>query len=215
MRIKWPTVIVLAFAASPVQSAGHADPSPPAVIEARPVAGVLSTPDRTILGVIVGRDSLTDVTRKLGRASIVKKGDADGRPRVLCYRSGQKGDETTVIFEAGPLGGFMTVTGVTIARASDFSALGDNCRETSKVTRVTARTAHVRLDMPIGAAVRALKATPSTSRDGLVEMAFERTVTKRSKATGKEQQIDVSSGIVVRPENNNVRWFAIYYTESL
>src|SRR5512142_978063 len=160
-------------------------PGLPTTIEAHRVAGGLPTSSRTLLGIVVGNDSLKDVRHRLGNSAIKKIDNEDGRPNIVCYRSSDASDDTMVVFEAGPLGGFQTTTAVTVGHASAFGSLADGCLATAKVTKATARAGHLGLGGAIQTAARALKAKPTVSSAGVTEIALEKIVNRWDKASGK------------------------------
>lgn len=186
----------------------------PDKIEMQPLKGVLPNASRTVLGVVIGKHDLKDIKRRLGDAPIKKLEAEEGHPMTVCYRSNRPNDDTMVLFEAGPLGGFQTTTAVLVGPASKFGPSYD-CLATAKVSRSTAKAGKLHLGGDIQSIAGGINARPIAAKSGLTELALERIVTRGDKASGKRVEVDVSSGVVARVEQGSVKWFAVYYTESL
>jgi hypothetical protein len=185
----------------------------PSKIETTPIDGVLPREDLRILGITIGKDRLGEVRRRLGETKVVKMRSTDGRPNSLCYRSNNVRDDTVALFEAGPLGGFETLTAITVGPASAFSDLS-NCLATAKVSRATTNAGKLRLGGDIGAFAKSLKMEPGMSSVGLIELPLQKTVRRTERTTGKHLDVDISSGVVARVNNGAVKWFSVYYIES-
>lgn len=182
----------------------------PAQIVGKPMNGILPLRNRTMLGIVIGRDSLQAVTRKLGGARVVKADSIEGRPNTMCFVSGRDG--TTLTVEAGPLGGFQIVTGVTVAPKEAFTADMHECLSTNKFDRASLTAGALRLGVRFSEVLASLRADPA-KRDGIVELPFETSTIRKVK--GQQREVDTISGVVARVTDDRVAWFSIYYAESM
>lgn len=205
--------IGIASAHADVPAVAAERPGAIATIEAHPVPGILPIAGRTILGIVVGQTELTAVMRKLGKVAPKKMENEDGRPVIACYRSSDRSDDTMVVYEAGPLGGFQTVTAVTVGHAPDFGSLVGECLATARVTRSATHAGTLRIGGQLNDTAKALKVRPVVSKAGVTEIALEKTV-RRKQRSGADIEADVSSGVAARVEDGKIRWFVVYYTES-
>lgn len=169
-----------------------------------------------MLGLTMGKHTLADVKKHLGEAVVVKMGKTEGRPNSICYRSNKSDDDTVVLFEAGPLGGFEKLTAVTVATVPDIGGAYQDCVRNDKVSRSSAAAGTLKLGGDIEIVRKSLKAAAiGKTKAGLVELPFEISAKTRDKASGKVVEIDTSSGVVARTDHREVKWFSIYYIESL
>lgn len=185
----------------------------PAQIESTPAKGVLPARVRTLFGLTIGSASIAQVQEKLGAANVVKLGNIDGRPKAVCYRSAS--DDTVVVFEAGPLGGFDQVTGVTVASGTAFAPPLRDCATSAKISRALAAAGTLRLGADINAVAGQLKIDPRTNSRGVMELPFEATTLRRVNHSAQKTEVDTSSGIFARVRDRRVIWYHIYFTESM
>jgi len=175
--------------------------------------GMLPLQNRTVLGLTVGKHSLADVRKRLGAAAIVKSEAIDSRPNTVCFVSST--DDTAILFEAGPLGGFETLTGVTVAPKSAYAPALSNCLASAKVSRISTSAGSLRLGSNITKVAASLRVTVENRKEGLIEFPFERTTTRKVKGSTEPAEVDTTSGIVARIANDQVVWFSIYYIQSM
>lgn len=186
----------------------------PAVVESAPMKGTLPSSVRTIFGVTAGKHSLDDVIKKLGKSELTKLDRADGRPVVVCYRAEDIADDTLVLFEAGPLGGFRQVTAISVGPAAVFGSIRASCSPNKVIGRKTATAGGIALGSPVGKVAVALKAPLTTTKDGLVEAAWEKSKMVSAKDSGKTWEETIASGFLGRTHQGVVTWFSIYFTRS-
>ncbi len=182
-------------------------------IEGTPVRGVLEEMHRTILGIVVGHDSLADVIRKLGSNTINKSHEIDTRPNYLCYQSEHKDNKILVVFYAGPLGSYRNVTSVVIAPATAYRVMPRGCKSSNKVNAGLASTSGFGLNQSIEVYQKILQSKPFLNSKKLYEFSYE---TERRVTTGNRVVTSmVTSGLFVRTNANSlVQWFEIYFVES-
>jgi len=204
---------IVAFTQAPVDGA-DLEEGPPEVILAKPVHGVLPATLRTIFGVTVGTASLSDVEKRLGKAAIQRTGRSADRSKSLCYKSALAGDDTVVLFEAGPLGGFQDITAVTIGSSSDFGRIATGCAVSSRVSRSTARIGGLRLGVQIDSVTPHLGVVLTPTEPGFYEVALERDRKRAARGGDEDVTVTTASGIKVHASAGVTTWFSVYYTES-
>lgn len=208
MRISAAMCLLVSFAA-------HAESPPmaglPEVIETKAKAGVLPPTVRTVLGFQIGKHGLRDVHKRLG-APIIRLSQSDGASKGICVESSNARDQTRVVFEAGPLGGFETLTAVTVGPRDAFPATSMQCSQSAVVSKVSAAAGTVGIGMALEQTARTLKADISTTKSGLSEINFER-VQRSRDPKGKLAETEISSGIVAHLIDHRIHWFSIYYVE--
>jgi hypothetical protein len=179
----------------------------------KPLRGALPLQNRTVLGLTIGKHSLADVRKRLGAATIVKSEAIDSRPNTVCFVSST--DDTAILFEAGPLGGFETLTAVTVAPRSAYAPRLSNCVTSARVSRISTSVGSLRVGSSIRKVAASLGVTAETGTEGLVEFPFERTTTRKVNGSTEPAEVDTTSGIVARIANDQVVWFSIYYIQSM
>ncbi len=214
------TLAAAAFAVALAAGSAETLPTPeleggiPAAIQTAPVKGVLSDRHRTVVGVTVGKHSLDGVMNILGRAAVVKLERAEGRPSVVCFRSGDPSDDTVVMFEAGPLGGFKQVTAISVGPSSTFGAIQGSCKASKAISREAANAGGISLGIAVEMVAQSVGSPIANTSAGLFEVAFEKTETIKESSSGKAWEVDTSSGLVGRARGGLVSWFSVYYTRS-
>jgi len=86
----------------------------------------------TVLGFTIGKNSLREIQASLGPAKIIQ--ESEHAPSQICYQSAQKTDGTILIFEAGPLGAWQTLTSFVIQSTSS-SIESNRCHQTDLVSQ--------------------------------------------------------------------------------
>lgn len=119
-----------------------------------------------ILNLTLRETKLEGARRSLGPATIVT-GRGEGEPRELCYRSAAAGDETVLVLEADAMGGWETITGFRLLRAS---ALADpeKCLASAKLHLGIATRGGVRLGLSRREVVKLLGEPTSVAPRGFV-----------------------------------------------
>jgi outer membrane protein assembly factor BamE (lipoprotein component of BamABCDE complex) len=97
----------------------------------------------TLLGLTLGMHTLKDVEVRLGSTQILSR--KEHAPDQLCYISAEKGDETVIVFEAGPLGGWEILTAFRIISSKLSFKKTDQCRETSYISKRTQTKTGIRV----------------------------------------------------------------------
>jgi hypothetical protein len=187
----------------------------PGVIESKPAKGILPARNRTIMGLTVGKHSLADVKAKLGNAPVYKARDAEGRPNTICYSSAKRNDNTVVVFEAGPLGGFEELTGITVGSADLFSQPYQGCTKSNKVDRRSVAAGDLKLGVDVERVAHALRVKVSRTKAGLLEFPYQLPTTIKQKGSAKSLEGETSSGVVADDSGGKVRWFSVYFIQSM
>lgn len=184
----------------------------PSAIENPAHAGQLAARFRTVLGLEVGKHKLGDVLQRFPGAEIFRLDDSDGSSKAICLRSTASNDDTQVVFEAGPLGGFEDLTGVTVAPRAAFPRTY-KCVGSRLVTVASASAKSIKLGADLSELAKALNTRTAYAKSGLVEFPFERQSRFRDPKTGTSTESRILSGVVARVDSNRVRWFSIYFVE--
>jgi hypothetical protein len=176
-------------------------------VQARP--GELSSRERSVLGFTLGKHSLSDVRKRFPNARIGRIDSSDGSARAICLE-GETKDHMRIVFEAGPLGGYQTLTAVTVGPSDSFPAGDAGCIKVRGVTPQSAAAGRIRLGARLDDIAVALKGKPGKTKSGLSELNFERHMKGRDKQR-KEIEIDVLSGVVAQEVDDRIQWYSIYY----
>jgi hypothetical protein len=183
-------------------------------IESKSSKGALPLDTRTILGVTAGKSTLSDAIRKFGETAEFRLDDVEGHPRTLCYRSSTANDATVLVLEAGPMGGFQTITAITVAPASFLSFPVEKCSSTKSVSKESAANAFLRLGGHLRPLSKHIIAKLGKGSAGFTEMPLETTKKSIDRESGKPIKLDVLSGVVAREIDGKIAWFSVYYGES-
>lgn len=187
----------------------------PGVVENMPAKGVLPARNRTVLGLTLGKHSLGDVKARLGNAPVSKTRAAEGRPNTLCYASNKAADNTVVVFEAGPLGGFEELTGITVGPSHAFTASFQDCTKSYMVDRSSAAAGKLRLGADIGEVANALRVKVARTKSGLIELPFESPTRLKDKSSGKLLEGDTLSGVIADDSGGKIQWFSVYFGQAM
>jgi hypothetical protein len=187
----------------------------PGVIESKPAKGTLPAKNRTVLGLTLGKHTLGDVKAKLGNAPVSKTRDAEGRPNTLCYAASKATDNTVVVFEAGPLGGYEELTSITVGPSDAFSAAFQDCTKSDIVDRSAAAAGKLRLGGDIGEVASSLRVKVARTKVGLIELPFETPTRLKDKRTGKLLDGDTLSGVIAKDSDGRIQWFSVYFGQAM
>lgn len=187
----------------------------PGEIEGTPTKGVLPARNRTVLGLTLGKHSLHDVKDKFGDAPVFKARDAEGRPNTLCYASDKATDNTVIVFEAGPLGGFEELTGITVGPSHAFGASFQHCTKSSMVDRSSAAAGNLRLGADIRDLANSLRVKVARTKAGLIELPFESPTRLKDKRSGKLLEGDTLSGVIADDSGGRIQWFSVYFGQAM
>lgn len=98
----------------------------------------------TVLGFTIGKNSLKEIQVSLGPAKILQ--ESEHGPSQICYQSTQERDGTSLIFEAGPLGGWQTLTSFVIESNSE-SIESNRCHQAHLVSKRIHTKSGIRLGL--------------------------------------------------------------------
>ena len=96
-----------------------------------------------------------------------------------------------------------------------FAALFKSCTTSTKVRRLATSAGELRLGGDMAVVAKALRAGLSRTKNGLVEIPFEQVSKVKQKATGSVVEADTASGIVADDTGGKVRWFSVYFAQSI
>ena len=184
----------------------------PSAIETRAHSGVLPVRYRTLLGIRLGRDSLKDVQHRFPGSKVFPLDNSDSSSIAICIRSSAKGDDTQVVFEAGPLGGFQSLTGMTIGLRSAFDP-GYPCSTSPFVSKRLASAGALGLGSRLDYISKALGQEAGFGTSGLAEIPFERNTQSRAPRTGGVVDHQILSGIIMSVVHDEIQWFSVYFVE--
>jgi hypothetical protein len=93
------------------------------------IIGIPDDVNLTIMGVAIGRDSMKDVQGRFGRTILLPR--KEHAPDRVCYLYEQNNASNVIVFEAGPLGGWNTITGFSLYDNSIGFQERDMCMDCS------------------------------------------------------------------------------------
>lgn len=181
--------------------------------------GSLPSPHLSVVGVTVGVDELGDVMKRLGQSTVFKIRVA-GRPDAVCYYSSDPTDDSVVVFEAGPMGGWHTLTGATVCSSRAIPRYRKFCTKSAKVNRQgTATGGGISRGLSRSVIRRIVGQAPSFV-DKVVDEYNWDTAKESSHSTdsGGTEQGDVGrhvlTGFTAVFSNGRLDWFQVYKVES-
>jgi hypothetical protein len=163
----------------------------------------LSISDTTILGLTIGKSSLSDVQAKLGATALLpRKEHADDS---ICYISPVDG--TVIVFAAGAMGGWSDLTEFALwSREASFPHKG-SCAKSTLVTQAAATDSGIRLGLSTEALSKILGKPAKMNKVSIkYESACRKRMTERQVETFKaakewnpsdETEYNVSSWVTV------------------
>lgn len=147
-----------------------------------------------ILGAEIGRYSMGGVLSKFGDAYLTKQHGESGN-YALCYRSIKQTDNTVLIFESGPSGGWSTIDG--------FSLLQNDSHVFEKCASSTYVSADIELDVGLRLGMTQDKLSSIMQMPSAIQGEW-RGYIYTGKRKIKEIQFDVIVSIFVRIINSKV-----------
>jgi hypothetical protein len=115
---------------------------------AEPRPEMLGESHLTILNFTIGIHSLEDVQKELGYTQFLQR--REHAPFQICYKSTLKSDETKVVFEAGPMGGWKKLTAFKII-SNKANLLGsDKCEKSTFISKRIQTKSGIRLGITKG-----------------------------------------------------------------
>jgi len=173
----------------------------------RAALGRLDAKHLRVLGVFVGRDELTSVEGRLGPARRFRVTPGEGAPLALCYRATEPGDGTAVVFEAGAMGSWETITAIVVADAQDLGEAAVYCGRSRVVTKKSATTdGGLRLGTRKDSLNHLIGGTPTYQTDERIDYHYA--------TSGEGVRADHLSGVFVGCSESHVVWFQVYSIES-
>ncbi len=96
------------------------------------VAGKLAIEDISIGDIVIGKSNFDHVFVKYGKAELFSNGES--APNQVCYKSTDKGDNTILLFQSGPMGSWKTITTISITHSTLWKQ-ADRCSTSILVNR--------------------------------------------------------------------------------
>ncbi|MBL4607827.1 MAG: hypothetical protein JKY01_08375 [Pseudomonadales bacterium] len=120
----------------------------------KPFSGKLNADDLSIGSISIGTSTFDEVAAKFGKTEIIKSDQEQSWVRI-CYRSVNKGDDTIVLFESGPMGGWTRLTSISITHSKLWkdSAL---CQSSRLVTKEISTVSGLKIGISTSELVRRL-----------------------------------------------------------
>jgi hypothetical protein len=194
-----------------------------------PTNGELDSAHTTILGVTIGVHTLEDVMNEFGETTIFRSNsNITYCPSLICYMSCAASDETSIVFEAGPLGGWETITAFVVGRKTDIPFYKDRCTKSSRVMKKITTRSGIRLGMDKDEFTDILGKSTDCEGDRVAyHFLCERKMTEKEikslqlrqeEIFGREKKIspfyDISSGMEARFSGERLVWFRVYWMKS-
>ena len=193
------------------------------------ITGELDPATFTILDFNIGVHTLQDVIDDLGESPVFRKDPKiNYSPLLVCYAAHDLIDETSVIFEAGPLGGWKTITAYIVGLKSRIPYKIDKYTKSFRIKKSIATKNGISLGMAKKDFMSIL-GTPTYIKDGAIayhylrnaKMTEEQKIAlqkKHDEIFGSGEKIspyyDISSGIESFFLNDKLVWFRVYRMES-
>jgi hypothetical protein len=130
-----------------------------------------------VMGMRVGKDSLSDVLSRIGLAPLAPGGAAD----ELCYAAENPFEATWVVFGSGASGRWERLTHI---RVLSIAPPGLSCRRTPLVTAMVSTDSGIHKGMTLDE-LRARFGPPSEDHGGLAVFALEGRTLRTSAKNGK------------------------------
>lgn len=161
----------------------------------------------SLLGLTIGKNSLSDIQRELGSASVRQRGEQ--QPYQVCYRSTSASDGTILIFGAGPLGGWKEITAVSLLSGNEQTADREACVPSTRVSKKLSTEAGLSLLLS-QADLKARLGQPSKEENGKLIYLYE---TRETDSKTKSEWM-INSTVEVIYHNGTMKRLSITKTES-
>jgi hypothetical protein len=178
--------------------------------------GFLPRSSRELLGFRVGRDSFPEAEGLFGKASKWHSGDAAGSEEKICYRSGDGGEQVTLVLSAnGEMSGGK-VDGVRVIRGP--TGFSDHCAPLSeKNADVLRHKSTIHLGMSIED-MRSVLGSPVEIRGDYAFYTYcvSKTFTKADRGAGTCNVGEPVTGtrcsaLTAHFEAGHLKWFELFY----
>jgi len=186
-----------------------------------PITGQIPLEDAKILGFKLGSSPLAAIKLRMGVARAFRAG-GEGSALALCYSSVDAGDDTALLFQAGALGGWKTLTEFAIAPRTSIRGFGTHCVESKEVSRSVGTAGGIRLGMGRDEFRRHFRRSPTIETADSVVYHFLKEVKVAGRKghdigaeastaqTGSPSTCDLISGIQARFHDNRLIWLVVY-----
>jgi len=148
-----------------------------------------------LLGVTVGTSTLDEVIEVFGQSEIYRSSNKNYSPNLLCYKS--EHDNTGVIFQSGPLGGWVIVTAIWIGSMNFVDAT--RCVKSKLVDRSKLVINGLSLDLE-ASDVQNIIGKPTYKGSSFLAYRYE----------DNSETFDISSGFEFDFNQYQLGWFRIY-----
>ncbi|MHB8844612.1 MAG: hypothetical protein ACYC7L_07645 [Nitrospirota bacterium] len=178
----------------------------------------------TLMGLTIGKSTLSDVIGKLGDTEFFKSDEKEHADDRICYRSDSKIDEIVVIFDAGALGGWSTITSVTLAYADKANVVDTrSCKRIALVKRQASTKSGIRLGIDLSELERIL-GKPNEIENEIASYHYYSQKRMSDKEVRRYENLgtgvrnypyfDVMSGVEATFRNSRLVLVTIHKTES-
>lgn len=201
-RCKTLWVVLLMVACSPVLSEVHF----PHLVHGweTSTAGEIPNHFLSLSNIQIGRSTIDDVYDELGKTVAYRPGSESYSPKLICYLSST--DDTAVVFQSGPLGGWSVITAIWVGRARHVDTA--KCSTSDKIDRTRANIGGIF----IGTNTLTIKGElgePTYVEPPHVAYRFE-----TRDETSSETVFDIVSGLEIELEDDCVVWYRVYWQAS-
>jgi len=172
------------------------------------IRGELPLAHRTVLGVVVGRDSLADVEKLLGPAErFAPVGSAD--VVALCYEWDDDEDGSVIVFQADPKDPRAVVLMAHATRRIALRGMARHCQPSTALRDGVSTAAGVQLGMSHDAFIARFVHLPSEDHPRYTGFYFYDLVEPRPDA-GARADSQLLSGVRMRTRAGQSRAFSVY-----
>lgn len=154
----------------------------------------------TLSEVTIGVTTFDQIVGIFGKSTLYKPDKKNYSPNLLCYKS--VNDDTTVVFQSGPLGGWKIITAVWIGKASFVDT--SKCAESKLVDRERMQVNGLSLDLNIDD-VKKYLGDPTFHNQSFYAYRYE-----DQTSTEKNKIFDVTSGFEFEFGQHEINWFRVY-----
>ena len=159
--------------------------------------------DKTYLklsGVLIGTTTLDEVVSIFGHSELYRPNNKNYSPKLLCYQS--ESDDTSIIFQSGPLGGWEVVTAIWVGKADLVDE--KRCAKSKLVDHKKMAVNGLSLGLGVND-VKNIVGEPTFRNFSCFAYRYEDQTNLESG-----EIFDVSSGFEFEFSQNQLNWFRIY-----
>lgn len=151
-------------------------------------------------GVVVGTTTLDEVVEIFGQSESYRLNKKNYSPSLLCYKSER--DDTSVIFQSGPLGGWKVVTAIWIGNVDFIDAA--RCSRSKLVDRKKMVLNGLSLDFEV-ADIKNIMGNPTFHNSSFLTYRYEDKV-----SLDEDKVFYLSSGFEFGFNKHRLNWFRVY-----